>query len=147
MNESAPKASEKEVSKKIVLYFSKDTWNKPIVYRLVKDYDLMFNILKAEVLPRHESYMVMELIGSSSEYQRGVRYLKRCGIVVKSVDKDIRRNEDACYHCGACTAVCPTQALSVSPKTQEIVFEGKLCSGCGLCMPICPSRAMTTALN
>ena len=29
-------------SKKIVLHFSKENWSKPIVYRLVKDFNLSF---------------------------------------------------------------------------------------------------------
>jgi len=136
----------KEVSKRIVLYFSRSTWDKPIVYRLVKDYDLVFNILKAEVLPRQESYMVMELSGPLSNYKKGIKYLKDCGIVVKPVEKDIQRDEEKCYHCGACTAICPTQALHVDRATMEIRFDNKLCSGCGLCIPVCPSRAMQTAI-
>jgi ferredoxin len=136
----------KEVSKKIVLYFSRATWDKPIVYRLVKDFDLVFNILKAHVLPRQESYMVMELIGPQASYRKGLKYLKDCGITVKPVEKDIQRDEERCYHCGACTAICPTRALRMDPGSMEILFENQLCSGCGLCMPSCPSRAMQAAL-
>lgn len=136
----------KEISKRIVLYFSKATWDKPIVYRLVKDYDLVFNILKAQVLPRQESYMVMELSGPQSNYRRGIKYLKDCGITVKPVEKDVQRDEERCYHCGACTAICPTRALHMEPSSMLVLFENKLCNGCGLCMPVCPSRAMQTAM-
>jgi ferredoxin len=136
----------KQVSKRIVLYFSRSTWDKPIVYRLAKDFDLVFNILKAQVLPRQESYMVMELSGPQSEYRKGIQYLKECGITVKPVEKDIQRDDRLCYHCGACIAVCPTNALFMDNETMEVVFDNKLCSGCGLCMPICPSRAMQVAL-
>jgi ferredoxin len=136
----------KETSKKIILYFTKETWDKPIVYRLVKDHDLEFNILRAQVLPRQESYMVMELSGSQANYRKGIRYLKDCGITVKPVDKDVQRDDYLCYHCGACTAMCPTQALHMQPDTMEVVFESQLCTGCGLCMPVCPSRAMQAVL-
>jgi ferredoxin len=134
-----------DVSKKIVLYFSRATYDKPIVYRLVKDYDLVFNILKAHVLPRQESYMVMELSGSLGNYRKGLRYLKENGITVKPVERDVQRDEALCYHCGACTAVCATHALRMDPGTMEVLFENKRCSGCGLCMPTCPSRALQTA--
>jgi ferredoxin len=136
----------KQVSRKIVLHFSKQTWDKPIVYRLAKDFDLSFNILKAHVLPHQESYMVMELSGPADEYRKGVKYLEKCGLKVKPVDREIQRDEQRCYHCGVCTAVCYTHALTVHPRTKEITFDGRLCSGCGLCMPICPSRAMQIAL-
>ncbi len=136
----------KQVSKRIVLYFTKETWDKPIVCRLAKDFDLVFNILKAQVLPRQESYMVMELSGTQTNYRKGIRYLKEWGIKVRDVEKDIRRQDELCYHCGACISICPTQALAMNRETMEIYFDQKRCSGCGLCMPICPSRAMQTAL-
>jgi formate hydrogenlyase subunit 6/NADH:ubiquinone oxidoreductase subunit I len=36
-------------SQKIVLRFTKKTWDKPIVYQLAKDYDLVFYILSTEL--------------------------------------------------------------------------------------------------
>ena len=134
------------ISRRIVLHFPPDLVDRAVIYRLVKDYELVFNILKAQVLPRQESYMVMELSGSQANYRRGIRYLKDCGIIVKSVEKDILRNDELCYHCGACTAICPTDALRMHPETMEVLFDNQLCTGCALCMPTCPSRAMQVAL-
>ncbi len=134
------------VRHKVVLHFPHEQVDKPIVSKLVRDYNLDFNILKAQHLPRQESYMVMELSGPQANYRKGIRYLKECGITVKPVDKDIQRDEERCYHCGACIAICTTHALHMDPETKEIRFDNKLCTGCGLCMPICPTRAMQVAL-
>ncbi|MGD8531357.1 MAG: NIL domain-containing protein, partial [Syntrophobacterales bacterium] len=47
----------------LVLRFSKEIVNEPIIANLVRDYDLTFNILKATVYPRREGMVVMELQG------------------------------------------------------------------------------------
>jgi len=127
---------------KVVLHFSKEIWDKPIIYKLIKEYDLIVNILKASVLPKRESYLILELEGDSNIYRQGIDYLKECGVVVDSIDQDIKRDEDICTHCGACTAICPTNALSINRDTMEVLFDSELCSGCELCVPVCPPRAM-----
>jgi len=130
------------ISKKIVLHFSKEIWNKPIVYRLVKDFNLSFNILKASVLPRQESFMVLELSGPKTDFKRGLEYLAEVGVVVEPIEKDIVRDDYKCIHCGACTAVCPTGSLYINRKTMEVLFDSTKCSACELCIKACPPRAM-----
>ncbi len=129
-------------TQKIVLRYGKKNWDKPIVYRLAKDYDLVFNILKASVFPRQESVMVLELSGTEENYQRGIEYLISKGITVEPIEHDIERNDVACIHCGACTAVCPTGALSIKRETMEVTFSTDMCVGCELCIKACPLRAM-----
>ena len=129
-------------SKKIVLHFSKENWRKPIVYKLVKDFNLSFNILKANVLPRQESFMVLELSGPKADFKRGMEYLSEVGVAVEPIEKDIARDDQKCTHCGACTAVCPTGSLYIQRKTMEVLFDSTKCSGCELCIKACPPRAM-----
>ncbi len=40
------------ITKKIYLYFPKSETEKPIVYQLVKEFDLIVNIFRAKVTPR-----------------------------------------------------------------------------------------------
>lgn len=129
-------------SQKIVLRFTKKTWDKPIVYQLAKDYDLVFNILKASVFPKQEGVMILELSGTEENYRRGIEYLKGKGVSVEPIEHDIERDDAGCIHCGACTAVCPTQALSIRRETMEVLFSIDLCVGCELCIAACPVRAM-----
>jgi ferredoxin len=130
------------ISKKIVLHFPPRLVEEPIVYKLVKDHDLKFNIIKASITPPDEGLMVMELSGKAENYDRGIEYLKSCGVRIQSVASDITRNEAKCTHCGVCLPVCPVGALEVEAKTRKVNFHNKKCIGCELCIKICPTRAM-----
>ena len=134
-------------SKTLSLRFPKKVVNEPIAVNLVKEYDLSFNILKATIYPRKEGLMVMELSGHRKNFQKGVRYLKSLGIKVESIGHDIRRDEEKCYQCGACTAVCPTGALYIERPEMEVIFDKESCSACELCVVACPARAMEVRFN
>jgi ferredoxin len=129
-------------SKILILRFPKTEVEKPIVCYLVKDYDLTFNILNAAVLPRKEGIMVLELIGTRKNFKDGINYLKNQGVHVESASQEIKRIKKKCTHCGACTAVCPTGALSIQRPEMMVEFDQKKCSVCELCVPTCPTRAM-----
>jgi len=133
--------------KTLSLRFPKKIVNDPIVVNLVKNFDLTFNILKATVYPRKEGLMVLELSGHRKNYQKGVRYLKDLGIKVESIGQDIRRDEDTCFQCGACTAVCTSGALHIKRPEMEVLFDRDICSACELCVAACPARAMTVRFN
>jgi len=134
-------------SKMLSLRFSEKIVNEPVVVNLVKKFDLTFNILKATIYPRKEGLMVMELSGHRKNFQKGLRYLKSIGVKVESIGQDIRRDEDLCFHCGACTAVCPTGALSIQRPEMEVLFDRDKCSACELCVVACPARAMLVKFN
>jgi ferredoxin len=129
-------------SRKIVLNFSKEIIDQPVVCQLAKEYDLTFNILKAKITPKEEGLMVLELTGTDSQYRKGVKYLREQGVVIKPLSKDVVRVEGKCTHCGACLAVCPTDALAVDRETWKVIFDPQKCIGCELCLPACPPRAM-----
>ena len=130
------------VSKRIVLHFPKRMVDRPIVSRLVKDYDLDFNILKAMVTPEEEGLLVLELSGEQQEYDKGIRYLTKTGVKIQSLSQDVLRNEERCTHCGACITICPSGAFELDPVTRHVNFYDKKCVACGLCIKACPPRAM-----
>ena len=129
-------------SKILSLRFPKKVVNEPIAVNLVKKFDLSFNILKATIYPRKEGFMVLELSGHKTNFQRGVRYLKGLGIKVESIGQDIKRDDDKCFQCGACTAVCPTGALNIKRPEMEVIFDRERCSACEICVVACPAQAM-----
>jgi ferredoxin len=129
-------------SKILVLRFSKEVAQKPVVCHLTKDFDLVFNILNATILPGKEGVMVMELSGSKKNFREGVNFLKQNGIQVKNASREVRRVSSKCTHCGACTAVCPTGALTIRRPEMEVDFDQEKCSICEQCVTACPPRAM-----
>jgi len=130
------------VAKRIVLHFPRRLVDRPIVYRLVKDYDLEFNILKALFTPQEEGLMVLELKGKQEDYDKGVRYLTETGVRIQSLSQDVTRNDERCTHCGACITICPTGAFELEPLTRLVNFYNEKCLACGLCIKACPPRAM-----
>lgn len=126
--------------KKIVLRFGPDISDKPIIYRLVKDFDLMVNIVKANVNPQREGTMVLEISGQ--EYQKGLDYLQENGVSVQALSQELVRDESRCTMCGACTAICPTGALYIERPSMEVKYEGDNCIVCQLCLKVCPFKAM-----
>ena len=130
------------VSKRIVLHFPHRLVDQPIVYKLVKDYDLQFNILKAYVTPQEEGLMILELTGEEEKFNQGIEYLQSCGVRIQPLSQDVIRNESKCTDCGVCVPICPTGALVVDPQTRKVHFYDNKCIACELCVKTCPTRAM-----
>jgi ferredoxin len=134
------------VSKRIVLKFPHKLLDKPIVYKLVKEFDLVFNILQARITPQEEGLMVLELSGSKENYANGIKYLTELGVDIQPLSRDVSRDDNRCTHCGACVTVCPTEALYLDKDTMKIVFDSDKCIACELCVRACPPRAMVVNL-
>lgn len=130
------------VHKRIVLHFPHRLVDQPIIYKLVKEHDLQFNILKAYVTPQEEGLMVLELSGKKEDFDKGVEYLQSCGVKIQPLSQDVIRNETKCIDCGVCVPICPTGALSIDPITRKVHFYDNKCIACELCVKACPSRAM-----
>jgi len=131
-----------EISRRIVLHFPPPVTGQPVVYRLAKDFNLSFNILKASVSPGKEGLLVMELTGDQENYDKGIRYIIEAGVKIQSLSQDVVRDEARCTHCGACVTVCPAGVFSLEPKTRKVLFNHNKCVVCGLCVKACPPRAM-----
>jgi len=130
------------MKKRIILRFKKNTIDKPIVYRLAKDVNLVYNILRANISPRAESMMVMEVEGEEADFAKGIEYLSGFHIGIEPIEQDINRDEEKCVHCGLCTSVCATQALDIDRETMRVRFDYEKCVACELCVKVCPVRAM-----
>ncbi|MEJ2071450.1 MAG: NIL domain-containing protein [Syntrophobacterales bacterium] len=131
----------------LILRFGKEVVDQPIIYRLVKDYDLEFNLLKATIYPRKEGLIVMELRGHPKKFRQGIRYLTDSGVKVQRVAHEVERTEEVCFQCGTCTALCPTGAHYVERPEMNVAFDATKCSACELCVVVCPARAMEVRIN
>ena len=137
----------KGIRKIVYLSFPPEVSGRPVVCNLLRQFDLSFNILKADISPRHEGTMTLELSGTDESFHKGIGYLKESGIRITPVAHKIFRNEKSCIHCGLCTAMCPTDALSLDKATKLIVFDVDKCSACGMCTRVCPVKCMTLDLD
>ena len=130
-----------------VLRFPKEVIDQPIICNLVKKYDVEFNILNATILLQQEGVMIIELQGHKANVKKGLEYLKQIGVKVETLAGSIRRDDDKCYQCGACTGICPTGSLHIQRPEMLVIFDPERCTGCGLCVNVCPARAMEVSLN
>ncbi len=130
------------ISRRVVLHFPRILVDQPIVYRLVRDYNLEFNILKASVTPKEEGLLVLELSGEQGDYERGMEYLAGIGVGIQPLSQNVIRNEARCTHCGACITICPTGAFTLELPSRRVNFQAERCIACGLCIKPCPPRAM-----
>ncbi len=61
---------------------------EPIVYRLVKDFDIVINIRRADVKADH-GWMALELEADERALERGVKWLKDKGVQVDPIERDV----------------------------------------------------------
>jgi ferredoxin len=124
--------------KKVVLSFPPDIVKKPITYHLVKDYDLIINILRAEIKEEEAGRMVLDIEGDEKNIENGLTFLREQGVGIQEAARDISLDTELCIDCGACTAVCLSQALSMNKDTWKLKFDKDNCLFCELCVKACP---------
>ncbi len=129
-------------SRILMLRFPKEAINQPVVCYLAKDFNLTFAIQHANIFPRKEGVMVLELSGTKANFKKGIEFLKSRGVKVQNAAQEVVRIMENCTHCGACTAVCPTGALYIKRPEMSVEFDQEKCSVCELCVLTCPTRAM-----
>jgi ferredoxin len=132
----------KNKKRRLVLTFPPSLVGEPITYKLVKDYDIAINILKAQVTPEEEGKLVVDFESSDKNIKDAIAYLKNLGVATHPLKRDIQMNKDKCTHCGACITICPTKALVLDRKTMTVRFDSEKCIACELCIPACPYKAM-----
>ncbi len=128
--------------KRVVFNYPPQLVDQPIITRLVKDFDLTINILRARITPKDEGRMVLELTGKRSALEAGINYVKEIGVEIQPLAQDVKWHEDRCIHCTACISACPSKALDVDRKTMEVAFNRDRCVACEACIPVCPYQAM-----
>jgi len=127
---------------KIVLRFPPELTDQPVTYKLIKEYDLMVNILRGHITPKEEGMLVLELTGKKKQLNQGMKYLANLGVETQRLSKDIRWLKDRCTHCTACTSLCPGHALQVERDTMMVNFDRDKCIACEMCITVCPYSAM-----
>ncbi len=128
--------------KRVVLTFPPNMIEQPIAYNLIKDYDLMVNVLRGNITPREQGRLIVEMSGSKKNIDAGMNYLSGLGVEVQSLAQDIKWHEDKCTHCTACISTCPSKALDVDREEMTVSFVKDKCIACELCVKVCPYKAV-----
>ncbi|HHU75365.1 MAG TPA: 4Fe-4S binding protein [Firmicutes bacterium] len=127
---------------KMVLYFPESVVEHPLTYSLIKDFNLMVNILKANINPKMEGRIVAEISGDKDDFRAGLDFLHSRGVKTLPLEQEIIWVEERCTHCGACSVICPAGALVMERPAMLVHFDGEKCIICEHCITACPSRAM-----
>ena len=128
--------------KRVVLTFPAGMVGQPIAYHLIKNYDLMVNILRGTITPKEQGRLIVEMVGKKSNLDAGMAYLSGLGIEVDSLAQDIKWHEKKCIHCTACIPICPTGALDLDREEMLVSFTKDKCIVCELCIKVCPYKAI-----
>ena len=130
------------IKKRLVLRFPPDLIDQPITYQLVKEYDLMVNILQGTVTPHEEGRLVVEIGGERKAVEKGLAYLSRLGVGLQPLARDVHWHPAKCTHCTVCVPLCPTRAFIVDRENMTVSFDKKRCIACELCVRACPYKAI-----
>lgn len=130
-------------STNVLLIFRKEIMYKPIIYRIARDFEIIFNVLEARIFPKQEGRIILELRGTDEQIRTTLGYFGKEGVEVQILAEMIQRDEKKCVHCGACTGVCHVDALYINRETMEVHFNPEKCVACGLCKAACPVDAMS----
>ena len=84
---AAPKKNSVE-SRRLELDFPARQVTKPVIYELVKNFDLVPNIRRANVTSDF-GYIQLELTGSAKDLEKGIAFLNKRGIRVEPLEKDV----------------------------------------------------------
>ena len=77
-----------EARMRLRLTFPPSLIQEPLLYRLVKDFDIVINIRRADVKADY-GWVVLELEAEEPTLERGVAWLKAKGVQVDPIESDV----------------------------------------------------------
>lgn len=128
----------KREKRRLVLTFPAERIEEPITYNLVKEYDIIVNILNADITHGKEGNLLVEMKGIKTNLDEALVYLESRDVIYSPVVKTILFNSDLCVHCGACSSVCFSDALNINKSDHKLIFKPENCIACELCIKACP---------
>lgn len=128
------------MKKRIVLTFPPAKVSEPVTYNLVKKFDIVVNILNADITPGKQGKLMLELKSTKENIDNAIEYFRDADISWSPAQKSIVLNKEDCVHCGSCAAVCFADALYMDSDTRELQFHPEKCIACELCLKACPMQ-------
>lgn len=134
------------ITKKLFLSFPPSVVEQPIVYYLVKNFNLRVGIFRAKVTPEEQGYLVLEVSGKETDIEAGIAFVRNLNVEVNADLNSVRWDPNICVHCGNCVPHCPTEALAIPDRAEMLVrFDETLCIDCLSCIDNCPFGAVHSA--
>ena len=73
---------------RLFVSFPEELVDRPMIYEVVKRYDVVPNIRRANV-EQHSGWVILELTGSQEELDRSIAYLEEVGCTVNTMEGDV----------------------------------------------------------
>jgi ferredoxin len=123
---------------KYVLEYSSAVVDDPVIYTLVRRFDIKVNILRAEISSGQEGSMLVELDGLPESLAQGRDYLASIQVKLSPISSSLSVREGSCVHCGSCTGVCFSGCLTMRAPDWALAVDREKCIACALCVKACP---------
>jgi MinD superfamily P-loop ATPase len=124
---------------RLLLRFSEEQVPQPITSQIILEYKVPIAILAAHINSKGG-----EMLAEVPDEAQGkiVKAFRQRGVSV-TVPKLIEVDEEKCFSCGSCVALCPVEAISID-KDSSVQFDKEKCVGstCSICVDACPARAI-----
>jgi ferredoxin len=127
---------------KVSLTFPPAKVTFPLMTILVRKYELEANILHADIRLNKTGKLIVELTGEQKNIDGALSFIEEQGVSCHIFNGMLTWQEDKCIHCGACTSVCPSRALTIKAPEYILTFDKEKCLVCGLCVKACPLGVM-----
>jgi Pyruvate/2-oxoacid:ferredoxin oxidoreductase delta subunit len=124
---------------RLLLRFSEEQVPQPITSQIILEYKVPMAILAAHINSKGGEILA-EVPDEAQE--KIVKAFRKRGVLV-TVPKLIEVDEEKCFSCGSCVALCPVEAISID-KDSSVKFDKEKCVGstCSICVDACPARAI-----
>jgi MinD superfamily P-loop ATPase len=124
---------------RILIRFDEEQVSEPIASQIIIEYKVPMAILSAHI--NSKGGEILAEVPDES-LQTIVDALRKRGVTV-TVPKLIEVDNEKCFSCGSCVALCPVEAISFGNDcTVEFDREKCLGSTCSICVDACPARAI-----
>lgn len=124
---------------RILIRFDEDQIKEPIASQIIIEYKVPMAILSAHINSKGG-----EILAEVPDdiLEKIVNAFRKRGVSV-TVPKLIEVDNDKCFSCGSCIALCPVEAISLS-NDSTVQFDKEKCVGstCSICVDACPVRAI-----
>jgi ABC-type methionine transport system ATPase subunit len=73
---------------RLFVSFPEDLVDRPMIYEVVKRFDVVPNIRRANV-EQHSGWVILELIGAPEQLSGSIAYLEEVGCTVNTMEGDV----------------------------------------------------------